>query len=59
MRDFLVIVLLCSVIFFTPWVGIWALNTLFGLGIAYTFKTWLAALVLGAIISPTVQVKKS
>jgi NhaP-type Na+/H+ or K+/H+ antiporter len=35
------------------------LNTLFGLGIFYTFKTWLAALVLGAIISPTVQVKKS
>lgn len=43
----------------TPLAGIWALNTLFGLGILYTFKTWLAALVLASIISPNVTVKKS
>jgi hypothetical protein len=42
-----------------PFGGIWALNALFGLGIAYTFKTWLAALILGAIISPKVNVKKN
>ena len=42
----------------SPLATIWALNTLFGLGIAYTFKTWLAALVLGAILSPSVKVKK-
>lgn len=28
---------------------IWSLNTLFGLGIAYTFKTWMAAVVLGGV----------
>lgn len=59
MRDFLAFAFIIAAIVFTPFVGIWALNTLFGLGILYTFKTWLAALVLGAIISPTVQVKKS
>jgi hypothetical protein len=57
--EFLAILFLSAVIFFTPFCGIWALNTLFGLGIAYTFKTWLAALILGAIISPTVSVKKN
>lgn len=31
-------------IVFGPFVSIWSLNTLFGLGIAYTFKTWLAAI---------------
>ena len=35
---------------FGPLLGIWALNTLFGLTIAYTFKTWLAALVLTGIV---------
>jgi ABC-type multidrug transport system permease subunit len=29
-----------------PLVLIWAMNTLFGSGIAYTFWTWLAVLVL-------------
>lgn len=29
-----------------PLVVIWAVNTLFGIGIAYTFWTWLAVLVL-------------
>ena len=29
-----------------PLVVIWAVNTLFSLGIAYTFWTWLAVLVL-------------
>jgi len=35
---------------FGPIAGIWALNTLFGLAIAYTFKTWCAALVLAGIV---------
>lgn len=29
-----------------PFGAIWSLNTLFGLGIAYTFKTWLAMFAL-------------
>lgn len=33
-----------------PLLTIWALNTLFGLGIAYTFKTWLATMILGFVI---------
>jgi len=33
-----------------PFIVIWALNTLFGLGIAYTIKTWAAALLLGTLI---------
>jgi hypothetical protein len=59
MRDFLAFAVIIVAIVFTPFIGIWAVNTLFGLGILYTFKTWLAALILGAIISPTVQVKKN
>lgn len=30
-----------------PLLAIWSLNTLFGLSIAYTLKTWVAALLLG------------
>jgi len=44
---------------FWPWVIIWAVNTLFGLGIAYTFWNWLAALVLTTAFGKTsVSVKK-
>jgi hypothetical protein len=58
MREALLFAIICTIIFFTPFLGIWALNTLFGLSIAYTFKTWLAALILGGIISPTVKTSK-
>lgn len=38
------------IILFLIWMGpigfIWAVNTLFNVGIAYTFKNWLASLVL-------------
>jgi len=33
-------------VIFWPFAIIWALNTLFALGIAYTYWTWLAVLVL-------------
>lgn len=33
-------------VIFWPFVIIWALNTVFGLGVAYTFWTWLAMLVI-------------
>jgi len=48
---FIGIVVLCIV--FGPLAVIWALNTLFGLTIAYTFKTWLAALMLAGIVGGT------
>lgn len=35
---------------FGPWIVIWAINTLFAVGIAYTFSTWLAMLILGSLI---------
>lgn len=40
------VTLIVAIIIFAPLVIIWALNTLFGLGIEYTFWTWLAALIL-------------
>ena len=42
-----------------PLLLIWSLNTLFPtLAIPYTVWTWLAALILGATVSPTVKVKR-
>lgn len=43
---FVITVLL--MVLFWPFALIWAVNTLFGLGIEYTFWTWLAALVMMA-----------
>lgn len=43
------VALVIVIVIFTPLAVIWALNTLFNLGIAYNFLTWLAALVLVAI----------
>jgi hypothetical protein len=44
---------------FGPFVTIWALNTLFGLGIAYTFWTWLAMVVLGMFLNARIGQKSS
>lgn len=42
-----------------PLLAIWALNTLFGLGIAYTFINWLAMVVLVAFFGKsTVRINK-
>jgi hypothetical protein len=45
--SFLVVALIIA----GPLLLIWALNTLFGLGIAYNIWTWLAALILGGAVS--------
>lgn len=37
-----------------PFLLIWALNTLFGLGISYDWNTWAAAFVLGGVVSARV-----
>jgi hypothetical protein len=58
MDKLIIVVILCILIFFGPFATIWALNTLFSLSIDYTIKTWLAALVLGSIVSRSVHVKK-
>jgi hypothetical protein len=59
MDVFIIAIIVIIMAALVPFGGIWALNTLFGLGIAYTFKTWLAALILGAILNPVVNVKKN
>lgn len=45
----LIIFVVLGVIFW-PWAVIWAVNFLFGFTIAYTFQTWLAALVLIGVV---------
>ena len=54
-----VVVLVIALIIAGPWLVIWALNTLFPvLAIPYTIWTWIAALILGATVSPTVRVSR-
>lgn len=45
-----IVLLVLALIIVGPLLTIWSLNTLFGLTIAYTLKTWFAAMVLGGII---------
>ena len=49
MKMFGLILFLVAVIIFAPLISIWSLNTLFGLGIAYTFWTWAAIMWLQGI----------
>lgn len=44
------IVLGLLIIALAPLAAIWSVNTLFGLGIAYSVKTWFAALILSSIL---------
>jgi hypothetical protein len=53
----LIIVLLLLV--FGPILTIWSLNTLFGLAIPYTFKTWFAALFLAGVVSGSAKASTS
>jgi len=48
-----IFVLAFLAIIFFPFVVIWALNTLFALGIAYTFWTWLAMVVVISFFGTT------
>ena len=46
-------------IFLWPLAAIWALNTLFAMGIAYSFWNWLAMVVLVAFFGKsTVRIRK-
>ncbi len=54
-----IIALIIVLILAGPLLILWALNTLFPvLGIPYTVWTWLAALILGATVGPSVKVKR-
>ncbi len=52
-------VLVVVIVLLGPLISIWALNTLFGLGIAYTFWTWLAMAWIGAVLSAKIGQKSS
>jgi hypothetical protein len=47
----LFVLLVIVLIVVGPFLSIWALNTLFGLAIAYTLKTWAASLILGLALT--------
>ena len=53
MRDpalvFAVVVVVVGILILAPFVTIWSLNTLFALGIDYTFWTWLAMVWLSMV----------
>lgn len=57
MKDIAILVIIALAAILSPLGTVWMLNTLFGLGLAYTFKTWLAALILNWLV--TVNVKKN
>lgn len=57
-NDVAIIAVLVILVIIAPLCTIWAINTLFGLGIAYTGKTWLAALVLTTILSSASRKRK-
>jgi len=54
---FLMIFFVALIIVVTPFLTLWTVNTLFGLGIAYTLKTWFAALVLNGLLTGSVNNK--
>lgn len=41
-----IVAFIFAMIIFGPFVTIWAINTIFSTAIAYSFKTWLAAIWL-------------
>ena len=52
-----VVVFIAALVVTGPIIVIWALNTLFGLGIGYTFKTWVATVIVCAIFQGYRNVK--
>ena len=50
MMALLGIVLIVVLVICSPFAAIWAVNTLFGTVIAFTFKTWCASLILGGVM---------
>ena len=53
------IIAMVALVLFWPFAIIWAANTLFGLGIAYTFWTWLAAMIIMVAFGKThVNIKR-
>jgi hypothetical protein len=57
MTTIVLVALVIAIVILTPLAVIWALNTLFNLGIAYNFWTWLAMAVLTGTFGKTDYVK--
>lgn len=55
----LIVALIIGLIILEPLIVIWALNTLFGLGIEFTGWNWLAALALSFIMFGGTRQSKS
>lgn len=55
MKGLLLVLIVVVLLVIGPLATIWALNTLFALGIAYNFWTWLAVIVLGTAIRARVD----
>lgn len=55
MNGLLLVLIVVVLLILGPLATIWALNTLFALGIVYNFWTWLAVIVLGAAIRARVD----
>lgn len=53
------ILFLVVLVLIGPFITIRALNTLFGLGIAYTFWTWVAVVWLGLVLQTKIGGKSS
>lgn len=53
------VVFIVAIILLGPLISIWALNTVFGLDIAYTFWTWLAMAWIGLVINGNIGRKSS
>ena len=49
------ILLIVVILTVGPLLTLFMLNTLFGLGLAYSFKTWFAALLLNVLITAKVN----
>ena len=57
MTTIVLVALVIAIVILIPLAVIWALNTLFNLGIAYNFWTWLAMAVLTGTFGKTDYVK--
>ena len=56
MKMFLLVGVILALVILGPLLTIWSLNTLFPvLAIPYTIETWVAALLLGSLVTRTVK----
>lgn len=54
MKNVMLVTLLFAIVL-VPFAHIWALNTLFDLGILYTWQTWLAMFIVNLFFYSTTQ----